>query len=96
MWTGSPVDLDLAGVEAVHAADALDERRLSGAVVAEQREHLAVVHLEVHRVERQHRAEALRRATHSQGGRSCQRRLEHPEALLEPSAHHVGLDGQRR
>ena len=41
-------------------------------------------HLEVDAVERQHGAEPLgRRARAMRRGRSCQRRLEHPEPLLE-------------
>ena len=35
------VEQDLALVERVHAADALDQRRLAGAIVAEKRQHLA-------------------------------------------------------
>ena len=66
MVAGCTVDLDLAGVEPVHAADALDQRRLAGAVVAEHRKDLAVVDIEIDRVECQHGAEALRRAAHRQ------------------------------
>ena len=44
---GCAVDLDLAGIESMHAADALDQGRLAGAVVAEQRDDLAMMHVEV-------------------------------------------------
>ena len=50
----------LARVDRVDAADALDERRLAGAVVADERGHLAgPVDVEVDVVEHLHRAEAL-------------------------------------
>jgi hypothetical protein len=42
------------------AGDALDERRLAGAVVADERHHLSRPHLEVDVVQRLHRAERLR------------------------------------
>src|SRR5215217_765160 len=54
-----PVQLHGALVQAVHAADALDQRGLAGPVVAEEREDLAGVDVEVDAVERDHRAEAL-------------------------------------
>ena len=38
---------DLTAVRRVRARDALDERRLAGAVVADERHHLAGAHLEV-------------------------------------------------
>jgi hypothetical protein len=43
----------------VDSADALDERGLPGAIVAQQREHLAVVNRQVHIVQGEHGAEAL-------------------------------------
>ncbi len=61
----APVHLDDAVVESVDAADALDERRLARAVVAEQREDLAAMDLQVHVLQRQDRAEALGRAADS-------------------------------
>ncbi len=57
---GSPLEEDLARVEAVDAGDALDERGLAGAVVADERHHLAVPHLEVDVGERLHRPVGLR------------------------------------
>ena len=54
------VEEDLAGVVAVDAGDALDERRLAGAVVADERHDLARAHLEVDVGQRLHRAERLR------------------------------------
>ena len=50
---------DLARVERVHPADALDQRRLAGAVVAEKRQHLAAVGFEAHVLQRMHGAEVL-------------------------------------
>jgi hypothetical protein len=44
----------------VDAGNALDQRRLAGAVVAHQRHHLTGVHVEVHLVQGQHRTEVLR------------------------------------
>ena len=53
------VEEDLAVVVAVDARDALDQRRLAGAVVADEGHDLAAPHLEVDRGERMHGAEAL-------------------------------------
>src|SRR5581483_2951478 len=62
-----PVDVHLAAFEEdlpavgrVRAGDALDERRLAGAVVADERHHLPRVHLEVDVGQRLDRAERLR------------------------------------
>ncbi len=54
------VEEDLAVVVAVDPGDALDQRRLAGAVVADERHHLAGSHLEVDVGERLDGAEALR------------------------------------
>ena len=54
------VDQDRARVGTVHARQALDERGLAGAVVADEPEHLAAAELEVDAVERLHRAVRLR------------------------------------
>jgi hypothetical protein len=51
---------DLALVDRVDAGDALDQRRLAGAVVADERHHLAGGDVEVDLVERLDGAEALR------------------------------------
>ena len=53
------VHLDRPAVEPVDAAQALDQGRLARAVVAEKREHLAVVDVERDAVERDDGAEAL-------------------------------------
>ena len=58
----------------MHAADALDQRRLARAVVAEQRQHLAAVQLEVDAVEREDRAEALGGAAHGERRRASEAR----------------------
>src|SRR2546430_4420701 len=60
--------LDRTRVQPVYAADALDERRLTGPVVAEQREYLAREHLDVHPVQRQYGTEALGRGPYRQRG----------------------------
>ena len=51
---------DLAGVDRVDAGDRLDQRRLAGAVVADERHHLALAHLEVDVAQRLDGAERLR------------------------------------
>ena len=43
----SAVHLDRALVEPMHAAEALDQRRLARTVVAQQRKHLAAAHVQV-------------------------------------------------
>src|SRR5262249_50711581 len=62
------VDADLALVETVSATDALDERRLARAVVAEQGEDLAACQLERHAVDGEDGAEALRGRVDAQHG----------------------------
>jgi hypothetical protein len=57
-----PVRVDIAPVHRVDAGDALDQRRLAGAVVAYEGHHLTGPHLEVDIVERCHGAEVLRDA----------------------------------
>ena len=88
------VEVDLAGVERVDAGDALDQRRLAGAVVADERHDLARAHLEVDVDERLDRAEALRDAARLErrrrrGGRvsaSSRRRLRSRTPGLPASA----------
>ena len=53
------VEQEAAGVGAVDAGETLHERRLAGAVVADQRGDLAGVDREVDVVQHVHRAEAL-------------------------------------
>ena len=55
-------DFDRASVEAVDAAEDLDERRLAGAVLPEQRMNLARPHLKADAAQRPHAAEGLRHA----------------------------------
>ena len=57
--TGVAVDADLAVVVGVHAGEDLHQRRLAGAVLADQRVHLAGAKLEVDAVERGDAGEAL-------------------------------------
>ncbi len=59
---GLPLEEDLAVVEGIDADDPLDERRLAGAVVADEGHHLAGLDLEVDLVQRPDRAEGLRAA----------------------------------
>ena len=55
-------------VHRVDPGDALDQRRLAGAVVADERHHLAVAHLEVDVGQRLHRAERLGDAAELEDG----------------------------
>ena len=55
-------DLDRTSVEAVDAAEDLDERRLAGAVLPKQRMNLARPHLEADAAQRPNAAEGLRHA----------------------------------
>ena len=57
---GLAVEDDLAAVGVVDAGDALDQRRLAGAVVTDERHHLTCSHLEVDLGECLDRAEVLR------------------------------------
>ena len=57
---GLALEADLAAVDRVDARDALDERRLAGAVVADEGHDLARRHVEVDLEQRLDRAEALR------------------------------------
>src|ERR1700733_13652517 len=59
---GPAFDLDRTSVEAVDAAEDLDERRLAGAVLPKQRMNLARLHLEADAAQRPHAAEGLRHA----------------------------------
>ena len=60
------VEVDLPRVGLVVAAEDLDQRRLAGAVVAQQAEHLALVERQVDVAQRGHRAEALGHALDAQ------------------------------
>jgi hypothetical protein len=66
------VEEDLAGVDRVDPRDALDQRRLAGAVVTDERHDLAGADLEVDVIERLHRPEGLRDAAQLEG--RCSRR----------------------
>ena len=63
------VDEDLALVRPVEAGEDVRERALAGAVLAEQRVHLAGGGLEVDAVVRDDAREALRDPAHRDGGR---------------------------
>jgi len=62
-------DPDLARVGFVHARQNLDQGRLAGAVLSEQRMHLAATDVEVDLIEGQSRGEMLDDAPHLQKGR---------------------------
>ena len=74
MWTSLAVEEDLAAVRSVDAGDALDQRRLAGAVVADERHHLTGPHLELDVRKRLDRAEALRESRSSRRGVDARRR----------------------
>ena len=83
------VDLDRAGVGLDQAGEHLDQRALAGAVLAEQRHHLAGAELEVDLGERLDVAVALGQAA-DQKARPCRPRLRLADALAEPVVHSVG------
>ena len=57
MRTGCAVEQDLAAIGLMHAAEDLHERRLAGAVLADQRRDLARIQLEVRVAQRARAAE---------------------------------------
>ena len=57
-----------AGIGAVDAGDGLHQRRLAGAVVADQADHLAGRDLEIDAVQHVDRAEALADVRRARGG----------------------------
>ncbi len=66
-------DLDRAGVGHHSAGDAVDERRLPGAVLADGSDQLARMHRQVDPVEHQPPTEPLGEAAHAQDGRGGRR-----------------------
>ena len=56
------VEPDFAGVRRIDAGQDLDQRRLAGAVLAEQRMDLAAAQIEIDRVERERSGEMLGQA----------------------------------
>src|SRR5690606_5415214 len=65
------IEQDVAFIEAVDAADAFDEGRFAGAVVAEQGQNLAAIGLEADALDGVHGAEALLRVADGKNGRGC-------------------------
>ncbi len=63
----SALKINLALVGLVDAGDALDERRLAGAVVAEQSHNLAGKDVPAHRIDRRQAAEALGHLANGKG-----------------------------
>ena len=81
-----PEDAQVAGVGAAVALEDLDERGLSGAVGAEDREHLAAADREVDAVERLERAVGLAQPAYGdgrRGERGRRRRSGHFEGVRE-------------
>ena len=64
--TGLPPKRDRAGAGLVDAGENLHQRRLAGAVVADQRDHFAGVHVELDVGQGRDRAEVLRDAAQAQ------------------------------
>ena len=64
------VDQDAAGGRRIDAADDLDQRRLAGAVVADQRDHLAGMDVEREIFDRHDAAELLADVLEAEDGRS--------------------------
>jgi hypothetical protein len=65
------VEEDLTVVDRVDPGDAFDQRGLAGAVVADERHHLAFANLEVDRLQCLHGSEALGDPTEFEGRRGC-------------------------
>src|SRR5690348_354995 len=65
----------------MHATDALDQGRLAGAVVAQQRQHLTPIGLDAHALERVHRPEIFLGIPHGEN-RTC---LSHQDAPADCS-----------
>ena len=80
------IDRDLAGVRPVHAAEDADQRRFSGAVLADQRVDFARHHVEIDVVQRARRAEVL-----ADAARACRRGGHAPDARLARDAHDAHL-----
>jgi hypothetical protein len=80
----SPGERHLAGVTAVIAGENLDERRFAGAVLADQRVHLARRHREFGVGERGDAGELLVDAAHREQGRCVGHRV-HPHAIRAPT-----------
>ena len=76
----SPAEEDLALVGLIDAGDAFDQRRLAGAVVAEERDDLAGIDVPAHVVDGDQAAEALGEIADGEDGsamaltRSCRGR----------------------
>ena len=66
---GLPVEQDLALVGLVEPVEDVHQRRLAGAVLAEERVHLALAQVEVDVVVREDAGEALRDAAELEDGR---------------------------
>ena len=87
------VDVDLARVGAVDARDALDERRLACAVVADEPEHLAGEELQVDAAQRLHGAVRLLEAAQPRTRRaSVTRGIDRPRRLRQLVHHHGSND----
>ena len=96
---GPAVQLELALVGVVQARQDVRERALPGAVLAEQRVHLADRHLEVDGVVRDHAGEALRDPAHRNRrriGRSLVELVVHLVAMSFPRPRSGRLQGSAR
>ena len=71
-----PIQQDLAFVRMVQAVQHLHQRALAGAVLAQQRMHLAGAHIEVDAFIGKHAGETLGDATHLQVFYACATRWE--------------------
>jgi hypothetical protein len=68
---GDAVEQDLAGIRLVHAGDHLDQRRLSGAVLAEERMDRPAFQVDRHVLQRFHAWECLGHMTRFKRERAC-------------------------
>ena len=90
-WRSSAVEDDAPGARRHPAGDDLDQRRLAGAVVAEQRHHLAAPHLEADAAQRLDRPEMFRDSVELEQRRpGAARRFGHG---LCPTLNPLGMEG---
>ena len=79
-------DLDAAGVGDEQAGEQLEQRRLAGAVRAEQRDELARLYLEADAIERPHRTVALGDVVDEQGRAALSARVHRIPSLRRGAA----------
>ncbi len=88
---GLPGDEDLARIGLVEPVEDVHERRLPGAVLAEERMHLAAREIEAHVVVGEHARELLHDPAHLENGCAC-----HARGILWRAASSEKREGRAR